>query len=187
MPSMFGHSLWGMAAGAGWTKWPVSGRTLLLAWVCSVAADVDTLGFRLGIPYEHWLGHRGLFHGILFAVLLALAAAAASRPDPADRTHRIGLFQLFFFCAFTHIVLDAMTNGGLGVAFFAPFSNHRYFLPWRPLNSVPIGINQMLSRRWVPVIFKELRMLLLPSFILFAAGFIWRRIRSIRKKTKNPA
>ena len=67
--------------------------------VCSVAADFDSLGFRLGIPYEHWLGHRGLFHGILFALLLALAAAAASRPDPGDRTHRIALFQLFFFSA----------------------------------------------------------------------------------------
>jgi len=177
MPSMIGHSLWGVAAGAGWSKWPLSGRTLILAWVCSVAADVDTLGFRLGIPYEHWLGHRGLLHGILFAMLLALAAAAASRPDPADRTHRIGQFQFFFFCAFSHILLDAMSNGGLGVAVFAPFSNHRYFLPWRPLAAVPISIHDLWSRRWFPIIFKELRMLVLPSLALFIAGRASTRLR----------
>jgi hypothetical protein len=28
-----------------------------------------------------------------------------------------------------------MTNGGLGVAFFSPFDNGRYFLPWRPIFS----------------------------------------------------
>jgi len=184
MPSMIGHSLWGAAAVAGWTRLPVSGWTLILAWICSVGADIDSLGFFLGIPYEHGLGHRGLLHGILFAALIALAAAAASRPDSADRAHRIGLFQLFFFCAFSHIVLDAVSNGGLGVAFFAPFSNHRYFLPWRPLDAVPIGINQMLSSRWFPIIFKELRKLIIPSLVLFAAGFIWRRIKSGRGRTK---
>nr|HRC76832.1 rhodanese-like domain-containing protein [Kouleothrix sp.] len=32
-----------------------------------------------------------------------------------------------------HGVLDAMTDGGLGVAFFAPFSATRYFFPFRPI------------------------------------------------------
>jgi len=26
-----------------------------------------------------------------------------------------------------------MTNGGLGVAYFSPFDNRRYFLPWPPI------------------------------------------------------
>lgn len=30
-------------------------------------------------------------------------------------------------------VLDAMTNGGLGFAFFTPFDNRRYFSPFRPV------------------------------------------------------
>ena len=31
--------------------------------------------------------------------------------------------------------------GGLGVAFFSPFSNARYFLPWRPIRVAP-GIEE---------------------------------------------
>src|SRR6266540_4876570 len=35
--------------------------------------------------------------------------------------------------ALRHGFFDAMTNGGLGVAFFAPFDSRRYFLAFRPL------------------------------------------------------
>jgi hypothetical protein len=34
-----------------------------------------------------------------------------------------------FLATAGHGLLDAMTNGGLGLAFFSPFDNHRYFLP----------------------------------------------------------
>jgi hypothetical protein len=32
-----------------------------------------------------------------------------------------------------------MTDGGLGIAFFAPFDNTRYFLPFGPIKVSPIG------------------------------------------------
>jgi hypothetical protein len=31
-----------------------------------------------------------------------------------------------------------MTDGGLGVAFFAPFDNHRYFLSWLLFEFLPL-------------------------------------------------
>jgi len=35
------------------------------------------------------------------------------------------LFAYLFLATASHGVLDAMTNGGLGVAFFSPFDNRR--------------------------------------------------------------
>ncbi len=45
----------------------------------------------------------------------------------------------------SHGVLDAMTTGGEGVAFFAPFDNSRYFLPWREIKVSPIGAAKFLA------------------------------------------
>ena len=37
----------------------------------------------------------------------------------------------------SHGVLDALTDGGSGVAFLAPFDDTRYFFPWRPIRVSP--------------------------------------------------
>jgi len=36
-------------------------------------------------------------------------------------------------------LLDTLTDGGLGIALFWPFSDARYFAPWRPIPVAPIG------------------------------------------------
>jgi inner membrane protein len=43
----------------------------------------------------------------------------------------------------SHGLLDALTDGGLGAALLWPFSDERFFAPWRPLPVAPIG-----SRFW---------------------------------------
>ena len=55
-------------------------------------------------------------------------------------------FAFLFVCTMSHGVLDAMTNGGLGVAFFAPFHNERYFFPWTPIRVSPIGVGFFSAR-----------------------------------------
>ena len=45
-----------------------------------------------------------------------------------------------------HSLLDALTDGGLGIAFFTPFDDRRYFLPWRPVRVSPIGLG--VFGRW---------------------------------------
>jgi len=52
--------------------------------------------------------------------------------------------------------LDAMTDGGLGVAFFAPFDNHRYFLPWTPIRVSPTGVGRFFTDRGLVVLQSEL-------------------------------
>jgi membrane-bound metal-dependent hydrolase YbcI (DUF457 family) len=42
-----------------------------------------------------------------------------------------------------------MTNGGRGVGFFIPFSNRRYFLPFRPIRVSPIGAEHFAAKAGV--------------------------------------
>jgi hypothetical protein len=44
-----------------------------------------------------------------------------------------------------HGFFDAMPDGGLGVAFFAPFTNHRYFFPWRPIPVAPLSLEGLIT------------------------------------------
>ena len=107
-------------------------RLAVAAVVLTILPDVDVLAFRFGIPYGSTFGHRGFTHSIAFA---AAASALATLLVHGDRR----AFAMLFACAASHGLLDAMTDGGRGVAFFSPFSNHRYFLPWRPIRVSPIG------------------------------------------------
>ena len=70
-----------------------------------------------------------------------------------------------------------MTNGGLGVAFFSPFSNRRYFLPWRPLEVSPIGVSAFQSRWGVRVLGSEAKWIWLPLGVLAAFGLAFRMVR----------
>ena len=76
-----------------------------------------------------------------------------------------------------------MTNGGLGIAFFAPFDNRRYFLPWRPLEVSPIGTYGFFGPRGVAVLKTELVWVWLPclalGFVAFLAGRKRHRQREI--------
>jgi inner membrane protein len=72
-------------------------------------------------------------------------------------------------------LLDAMTDGGLGVAFFSPFDNHRYFLPWTPIRVSPIGAARFWSARGLAVLRSEFFWIWLPAIGLAVAATAWRR------------
>jgi membrane-bound metal-dependent hydrolase YbcI (DUF457 family) len=92
-----------------------------------VLPDADVLGFPFGIRYEDILGHRGLLHSLTFALVLSWIVAFLAFPRLPKRWTRFLLFSYFFIVTASHGALDAMTDGGLGIAFFAPFDNTRYF------------------------------------------------------------
>src|SRR5205823_12908227 len=79
--------------------------------------------------------------------------------------------RLFFAVTAAHPILDAMTNGGLGVAFFAPFENSRYFLPWRPVEVSPIGVRAFFTARGLAVLHSEFLWIWIPSAVWMAA--VW--------------
>ena len=148
--------------------------TLLLAGVvCSVIPDLDVIGFGFGIRYNDMLGHRGLTHSIMFAATLS-ALLGFTLFRNAQGSHWI-IFLFLFISTLSHLLLDMLTNGGLGVALLAPFSNTRYFFPWRPIEVSPIGIDSFLSAWGVRVILSELKWVWLPSGVIFTLGQIARR------------
>jgi len=136
------------------------------ACAASVLPDIDSLGFAAGIPYGHPLGHRGLTHSLSFALLAALAATAFARRLGAPPAMA---FAVVFVSAASHGLLDAITTGGLGVAFFSPFSNRRYFFPWRPILVSPIGIVAFFSERGLRVLASELAWIWLPAGLFAGA------------------
>jgi inner membrane protein len=79
---------------------------------------------------------------------------------------RLGLWAYFFLATASHGLLDAMTDGGLGVAFFSPFNNTRYFLPWRPILVSPIGVTRFFSSRGLEVVQSELLWIWFPTALL---------------------
>ena len=96
----------------------------------------------------------------------------------ADRlgTSRAIAFLLIFLSAASHGLLDAMTTGGLGVAFFSPFSNERYFLPWRVILVSPIGVSAFFSGRGLRVLQSELLWIWIPCAALAGLAMAARKL-----------
>src|SRR2546428_7930730 len=124
------------------------------------------MGSRSGIHYGDLWGQRGFTPSILFAALLASAGVLVGFRQVLPGLGRFTLWAYFFLATASHGLLDAMTDGGLGVAFFAPFENRRYFLPWRPIHISPIGIGRFFSERGLAVVQSELLWIWLPAAVL---------------------
>ncbi len=148
--------------------------------LCSVVPDLDVIGFRFRVQYEDFWGHRGFTHSLVFAALLAGAATVLMLPGRVRGIGRSSLFAYLFLATASHGFLDALTNGGLGVAFFSPFENGRYFLPWRPVEVSPISVTRFFSARGYAILQSELLWIWLPA-ICFAA-LVWS-IRQARLRT----
>jgi inner membrane protein len=166
MASAFSHVIVAVAMGRAFRNEELRGRELALGAFCSVLPDLDVIGFPLGIQYGDLWGHRGMTHSGVFAALLAgILVALWYRGKPAIAV--AGLYLYFFLCTASHGVLDAMTDGGLGVAFFSPFDTTRYFFSVRPVLVSPIGIGEFFSEYGVRVLASEAVWIGLPTLALF--------------------
>lgn len=163
MASAFAHAL---VAGTIRSLFPkyAKGFAILLACIfCAVIPDADVLMFKLGFHYEHWLGHRGFFHSIFFSMLLGTSVAYLGFYKSKNR---LGLALLFSLCAISHGCFDAITNGGMGVAFFSPFDNSRYFFPWRPILVSPMSAARFFSEWGLKVLQSEALYIGLPCIVI---------------------
>jgi inner membrane protein len=145
--SAFSHAITALGLGACFYCPGTPRRIWVVGTVCSVVPDLDVIGFRFGIHYGDFWGHRGITHSLLFAALLASAALLAAFRHASPGLGRFPMWIYFFLATASHGFLDAMTDGGLGVAFFSPFDNHRYFLPWRPIPAALLALSVCLIRR----------------------------------------
>lgn len=179
MASAFTHAIAAVALGKatllqkqGWKFW-------LLGMFCAVIPDADAIGFWLGVPYDSLWGHRGITHSFFFAFLLALAVMLlfykAERPSSGRWWL---LFSFFFLSTASHSLLDACTTGGLGVAFFAPFHNERYFFPWQVIQVSPIGVASFFSKWGIKVLISEFKWVWIPCVAVIAiSAFVSNAVR----------
>jgi inner membrane protein len=89
---------------------------------------------------------------------------------------RLRLGLILFLVVASHGILDAFTNGGRGIAFFAPFDRGRYFFPVHPIEVSPIGIRPFFSARGWVIIQSELVWIWLPAALLVALVAGLRRL-----------
>lgn len=168
MASAFTHAFFSVALGKTFARGEMPWRFWVFAMGCSVLPDVDVIGFLFGVHYGDTFGHRGFFHSLFFAFLLGVSVAYLGfKGDSRFSRPRWGLF--FFILASSHGVLDALTDGGLGVAFFSPFDTTRYFLPWTPLKVSSVGLGGFFSPWGRRVIFSEMVWVWIPSILLLTA------------------
>jgi inner membrane protein len=177
MPTVMSHSLAALAVGTAFAPQGMPARFWWLTATCAALPDLDVVSFAFGFRYSHVLGHRGITHSFSFALVLAFAIVALCFREQPFLTARWWFLLCFFFAVTaSHPLLDALTNGGLGVAFFAPFDNRRYFFPWRPIEVSPIGVDSFLSARGAAVMLSEIKWIWAPSAVLVVLGLVRRKL-----------
>lgn len=176
MASIFSHAI---AAGAlGTLRYPKKEvfKYFALGIFCASFPDIDMIMFKLGVPYEHPFGHRGFFHSIFFCYLQGLFIVRVFYSNLSFATRASMTIGFYFFCCgVSHGILDAMTNGGKGVAFFAPFNNTRYFLPWRPIEVSPIDVELFFGEWGLRVLYSEFYYVMIPSLLLILGMYVIRK------------
>jgi inner membrane protein len=177
MASLPSHAIAALGLGAFFYKPGIPKRVWVVGAICSVIPDIDVIGFRFGIRYGDFWGHRGFTHSLIFAAALASAVVFLGFRGGLPNISPLSMWTYFFLATASHGLLDAMTDGGLGVAFFSPFDNHRYFLPWTPIRVSPIGLGRFLTSRGSAVIRSELLWIWVPAGVLVASAWLLRSRR----------
>ena len=186
MATIISHAIAAAGIAALFPSRTLKPRVWVAGAIFSMLPDADVLSFRFGIAYGDVLGHRGFTHSLLFAAALGAVGTFALflRPRGAPRP---GLIWLYLFLATaSHGVLDALTNGGHGVAFLAPLENTRYFFPFTPIEVSPIGISRFFSARGAEVLLNEMIWIWLPAAVAILTAWAFRRVRGRHDAPARP-
>ena len=165
MPTIFSHALAGAAIAQVLAPEPSRKPLTVAAAMCAMLPDADTIGLAFGVAYESPWGHRGITHSLLFAALAGAITTALLWKGSTSRA-RWTIFACLFAATASHGLLDMLTDGGRGVALFAPFDNERYFFPWTPIRVSPIGVSRLFTRRFLAVLISEFIWVWIPSIVV---------------------
>ena len=164
MASPLTHAVVAVTTAIGFQITATPFRYWVLGIACAEIPDLDAIGFWFGVPYGALVGHRGLTHSILFALLLSwIVARWAAQPGDMSRAR---LWGYLFLATLSHGVLDGMTDGGLGVAFFSPLDQGRYFLPFRPIPVSSMSLPDVLGLHGARVLAYECLWVWMPCALL---------------------
>jgi inner membrane protein len=176
MPTIFLHAIFAAVTGKAFVKKSVSFWFWVLTAGCAMIPDADVVAYSFDVTRGSMFAHRGFTHSICFAILFGSIVAFL-----ADRFLKTGisfpkLVVFFALATFSHPLLDMLTSGGSGVALLAPFSNERFFFPWRPIEVSPIGLGFFSARGWT-VIASEIIWLWLPAIAVLTLATVIGKLR----------
>ncbi|CAN5659076.1 metal-dependent hydrolase [soil metagenome] len=174
MATIFSHALVGATIVSALPLRHRQKRNYLIGAFAAVVPDFDYIGFVSHVPYASLWGHRGLTHSVIFALVCGTTCALLA--NRKGGIGHVGWALIFFASTISHGLLDACTNGGLGVAFFAPYTNERYFFSHHPIQVSPMGLS-FFSLRGVNVLVSEFCWIVLPCLV-----FIFLRKRLDRAR-----
>ena len=179
MVSVITHAATAVAFGAMLPRQRVPASAWLVGALAAAAPDLDYLLYVQGVAYGSAFGHRGASHSLAMAAALG-ALLAFAWTACRGRGERRWLFGYFAGCMASHGLFDAMTDGGLGIAFLWPLSTARCFLPWRPIEVAPLGIRSFFTQAGWQVMQRELLWVWLPLSVSTAAVLAARWARRTR-------
>jgi len=176
MPTIMTHAVVAWGLGRVLTRFRRLPRRLwLLAGGLAMLPDLDVLSWTLGIPWGSPWAHRGMTHSLAAALLVSLGVTALAHRGIGLRFSV--LWGILAVSMASHGALDALTDGGPGVAFFAPFDDTRYFLPWRPIRVSPLW-RGFFSSRGLETLASEAVWVWLPLTVLAVSAWLMRRYRA---------
>lgn len=160
-------------------------RVAIAGAICGSIPDLDVVTYALEIRANEPLGHRGLFHSLPFALLVALVATAIvcrklDKRSPAVRS----IFVFLLASTAAHGLLDAVTQGEVGVALFAPFSDARLSSPVKLLAACPVGLTEYLGYFGLLSIANELLYAVIP--VVLAVSIVRARREDAAETEPDP-
>ena len=169
------HFLVGAAAGQHLAGRP-SARPMVWMSMLSFCPDFDVIAFSFGIPYSSQWGHRGFTHSVSFALLMGLLIWGV-RTLISSSTSPSKYKPIYWGCVaalvtLSHPLLDAFTDGGMGVALWWPISAERIFFSpqWIPVS--PLGVSVLSARGAYVIAFEAV--ICLPIWIYLLSPWVRR-------------
>lgn len=171
MPTVISHSLVAIVFGKIFSK-GTGTKFWIFTIICAILPDIDVLTRYFGVPYGHMLGHRGFFHSIMFVLMTAFIVVTTGFREIKHLSKEWWSYVAYFFLiGLSHIILDAMTSGGMGVGLFMPFDSARHFLPYRPIRASPFRIISFFESDGMQILVSELIWIWIPSVAIII--IIW--------------
>jgi len=98
MASPFSHAVAALSIGTCFYRPRITNRVWVAGLLCSILPDLDVIGFRFGIRYGDFWGHRRFRHSLVFAAILAGAVAAAVFRRGSSGIERFPPLRIFVSC-----------------------------------------------------------------------------------------
>jgi inner membrane protein len=192
MCTSFAHAMLGLTAAVCTERalgLRAAGLTTRWRWIaaaCAALPDIDAGLHAYGVDADSIWGHRGFLHSIAFACIVGgLVSWLCFKPLDADAAperrgwrspRRWALAAVVSLITASHGMLDALTDGGHGIAFFAPFSDARYHAPWNPFPVPMMGLTNLFTAYMLEVLMHELLLVIVPcGVILLVQRLLGRR------------